>query len=60
MKRRQFLETSALGCALAISQPASLFATSPSTEHLPPTAKDFELEELTWIVLTTSTKTVRS
>ena len=47
MKRRQFLETGALGCALAISQPASLFATSPSTEHLPPTAKDFELEELT-------------
>ncbi len=47
MKRRQFLETSALGCALAISQPASLFATSPSLEHLlPPAAKDFELEEL--------------
>lgn len=47
MKRRQFLETSALGCALAISQPASLFATSGSPEHLPPTPKDFELEELT-------------
>ena len=47
MKRRQFLETSALGCALAISQPASLLATSPSPEHLPPAAKDFELEELT-------------
>ena len=47
MKRRQFLETSALGCALAISQPASLFATSSSPEHLPPIAKDFELEELT-------------
>jgi amidase len=47
MKRRQFLETSALGCALAISQPASLFATSSSSEHLPPAAKDFELEELT-------------
>src|SRR5258705_5690304 len=47
MKRRQFLETSAFGCALAISQPASLFATGPSPEHLPPTAKDFELEELT-------------
>src|SRR4030095_9713514 len=46
MKRRQFLETSALGCALAISQPASLLAT-PSPEHLPPTPKDFELEELT-------------
>src|SRR6267142_4601670 len=47
MKRRQFLETSALGCALAISQPASLFATGPSSEHLPPAAKEFELEELT-------------
>jgi amidase len=47
MKRRQFLETSALGCALAMSQPASLFATCPSTKHLPPAAKDFELEELT-------------
>jgi len=47
MKRRQFLETSALGCVLAISQPASLLATSPSTEHLSPAAKDFELEELT-------------
>ena len=47
MKRRQFLETSALGCALAISKPASLFATSSSPEHLPPIPKDFELEELT-------------
>src|SRR5882724_7781582 len=47
MKRRQFLETSALGCALAMSQPASLLATCPSTKHLPPAAKDFELEELT-------------
>jgi amidase len=47
MKRRQFLETSALGCALAISQPASLFATGASPEHLPPAPKDFELEELT-------------
>ena len=47
MKRRQFLETGALGCALAISQPASLFATSPSPEHLPSAPKDFDLEELT-------------
>ena len=47
MKRRQFLETSALGCALAISQPASLFATGASPEHLPTAPKDFELEELT-------------
>jgi len=45
MKRRQFLETSALGCALAVSKPASLFATSPEPQPLTP--KDFELEELT-------------
>ena len=45
MKRRQFLETSALGCALAISQPTSLFATNP--EPHPPSPKDFDLEELT-------------
>ena len=47
MKRRQFLETSALGCALAISQPASLFATGASPEHLANAPKDFELEEVT-------------
>jgi amidase len=47
MKRRQFLETSALGCALAISKPASLFATSSSPELQPLAPKDFELEELT-------------
>ncbi|HEV7745151.1 MAG TPA: amidase [Pyrinomonadaceae bacterium] len=45
MKRRQFLETSALGCALAVSKPTSLLAV-PSN-HLPVPAKDFELEELT-------------
>ena len=44
MKRRQFLETSALGCALAISQPASLLATSSSSEHLPPAAKILNLK----------------
>src|SRR5258705_9057828 len=47
MKRRQFLETSAMGYALDISQPASVLATSHSTEHLLPPVKDFELEELT-------------
>ena len=46
MKRRQFLETSALGCALAISKPASLFASS-SSELQPLAPKDFDLEELT-------------
>ncbi|MGH9873167.1 MAG: amidase [Pyrinomonadaceae bacterium] len=44
MKRRQFLETSALGCALAISQPASLLGTPNNPPAVP---KDFELEELT-------------
>lgn len=43
MKRRQFLQTSALGCAIAMSEPASLLATAAAT----PAPKDFELEELT-------------
>jgi amidase len=47
MKRRQFLETGALGCALAISKPASLFAASSSPELQPIAPKDFDLEELT-------------
>lgn len=47
MKRRKFLETSALGCALVISRPASLLASGPSAEHLSLSPKDFELEELT-------------
>ncbi|MGH9933053.1 MAG: amidase [Pyrinomonadaceae bacterium] len=46
MKRRQFLETSALGCALAISKPASLLAATNSSKHLPASPKEFELEEL--------------
>ena len=46
MKRRQFLETSALGCALAISKPASLLATA-APKTLPASPKEFELEELT-------------
>lgn len=48
MKRRQFLETSALGCVLAITKPASLLATSNSSApHLAAPPKAFELEELT-------------
>lgn len=47
MKRRKFLETSTLGCALVISRPASLLASGPSAEHLSLSPKDFELEELT-------------
>ncbi len=47
MKRRQFLETSALGCALAISKPASLLAATDSSKHPPASPKEFELEELT-------------
>ena len=48
MKRRQFLETTALGCVLAISKPASLVAAnSSSRERLPLSPKEFELEERT-------------
>src|SRR6266480_4206652 len=46
MKRREFLGASALGCALAITQPASaMIASESSPEHLSP-PKDFELDEL--------------
>ncbi|MEP6818653.1 MAG: amidase family protein, partial [bacterium] len=47
MKRRQFLETSALGCALAIGKPASLLAAPDPAKHLPASPKEFELEEFT-------------
>src|SRR6266540_126600 len=48
MKRRKFLETGALGCALAIAQPVSGIATSSaSPEHLAALPKEFELDELT-------------
>jgi amidase len=48
MKRRQFLETTALGCVLAISKPSSLLAANGSSrERLPAPPKEFELEELT-------------
>jgi amidase len=47
MKRRKFLETSALGCVLALSKPASLLAASDSAKHFTLPLKEFELEELT-------------
>ncbi len=48
MKRRKFLETSALGAALAITQPASVIkAGEPAREPLASPPKDFELDELT-------------
>jgi len=48
MKRREFLETSALGCVLAITKPAALIASpNASPSHLPSLPKEFELEELT-------------
>ncbi len=48
MKRREFLETSALVGVLAISKPASLLASeSSSLANVPSAPKEFELEELT-------------
>jgi amidase len=48
MKRRKFLETTALGCVLAISKPASLIGASESApRNLSKPPKEFELEELT-------------
>jgi amidase len=52
MKRRKFLQTAALGCALTITKPASvLSAEAHSADHLrePPSwsPKEFELDELT-------------
>ena len=46
MKRRQFLETSALGCALAVSKPASLLASTGIPRSASASPKEFELEEL--------------
>ncbi len=48
MKRRKFLKTGALSCALAITQPVSAMAarsSSPGNPASPP--KEFELDELT-------------
>lgn len=48
MKRRKFLETGALGCALAIAEPVSAIAAgSFSPEHLAAPPKEFDLDELT-------------
>jgi amidase len=48
MKRREFLETSALGGVLAISKPHSLIASGPvSPAHAPLPPAEFELDELT-------------
>jgi amidase len=48
MKRRKFLETSALSCALAITQPVSAIAARSSSSGNPASPpKEFELDELT-------------
>jgi amidase len=44
MKRRKFLETTALASVVAVTRPASLFAASGEAMATP---KDFELEEVT-------------
>jgi len=46
MKRRQFLETTALASVVALTKPVSLIANAPRPS-LPTLPKDFELEELT-------------
>jgi amidase len=47
MKRREFLETSALVGVLAVSKPVSLLASRPSSpDYLPSPPKEFELDEL--------------
>src|SRR5688572_8451739 len=46
MKRRKFLQTAALGCAVAITKPASALAFDHSSvQHPPWPAKEFELDE---------------
>ena len=48
MQRRKFLQTSALGCVLAISKPASIWAAEEPGIGSPHAARrEFELEELT-------------
>ena len=48
MKRRQFLETTALAGVLAITKPASLLSASKASRaHLPASPNEFELEEIT-------------
>ena len=47
MKRRKFLKTSTLGCALAIASPVSTFATEANESESPTLLPAFELEEST-------------
>jgi len=52
MKRRKFLQATALGCTLAITKPASALSfENYSAKHLPEpsgrTPKEFELDEFT-------------
>jgi amidase len=46
MKRRDFLQTSALGCALAMAAPASTLRTETRSEETPSTPPAFELDEV--------------
>jgi len=46
MKRRDFLQTSALGCALAMAAPASTLAIETRSEETPTTPPAFELDEV--------------
>jgi amidase len=46
MKRRRFLQTTALGCAAAISTPKSVMAATPKSKTWTP-PESFELDELT-------------
>lgn len=47
MKRRSFLKTSALGCALAISKPTGIIAAPGSKKVAEPNINSFELDEIT-------------
>jgi amidase len=57
MKRRDFLQTGALGCALALGKPAALMAAeSSSSGPLPYPTPPFELDEMTIAELQDSMK----
>lgn len=47
MKRRLFLQTTAVSCALAAAKPADIFSTDLKGETTPVTPPAFELDELT-------------
>jgi amidase len=59
MKRRQFLETGAIACAVALTKPAEILATNAPAKNLTAPAKDFELEELTFSELQEGMKSGR-